>query len=303
MGRGRRGGACLRGARRHPVGRSRVGDAGRRAGRARGRVRARRPCARHLLRHADDGRAARRPCRARCRARIRLRRGARPRPLGAAARHRGPCQRRGPRPARCLDEPRRPRRRAAFGLQVHRLHSRPAVRRHGRRDAPALRAAVPPRSYPHAPGDAHLRALPARHLRLRLELERRQHHRGCGRARARAGRWRQGAAGTLGRRGLLGRRGAAAQGDRRPAHLRVRGPRPVAPPRGRPGDGRVRAQPRRAGDPRGCRRALLCGARGRRGSRGQAQDHRAPVHRDFRRARPRSSRAWSSSRRARSTRT
>jgi GMP synthase (glutamine-hydrolysing) len=38
------------------------------------------------------------------------------------------------------------------------------------------------------PGHAHLRALPARHLRLRLQLERRQHHRRCGRARARPGR-------------------------------------------------------------------------------------------------------------------
>jgi GMP synthase (glutamine-hydrolysing) len=46
-------------------------------------------------------------------------------------RHRGPRQRRGPRPARCVDEPRRPRQRAARGLQAHRLHRRRAARRHG----------------------------------------------------------------------------------------------------------------------------------------------------------------------------
>ena len=169
------------------------------------------------------------------------------------------------------------------GFKVSASTPGPANRGHGRRGASALRTAVPPRGHAYPPGRAHLRALPARHLWLRCRLERRQHHRGCSRARARAGRRRQGAARPVGRRGLLGRSSAAAQGDRRPADLRVRGPRPAAPPRGRPGDGRVRAQSRRAGHPRGRRRALLHGAGGRLGPRGQAQDHRPPVHRGLRR--------------------
>ena len=40
--------------------------------------------------------------------------------------------RRGPRPARRVDEPRRPRQRPAGGLQTHRLHPRRAAGRHGR---------------------------------------------------------------------------------------------------------------------------------------------------------------------------
>ena len=64
-------------------------------------------------------------------------------------------------------------------------------------------------------------------------------------AHPRAGRQRGGDPRAVGRRRLVGRRGADPQGDRRPAHLRVRRPRPPAPERGRAGDGHVRAQPRR----------------------------------------------------------
>ena len=56
------------------------------------------------------------------------------------------------------------------------------------------------------------------------------------------------------RRRFVGGGGADPPGDRRPAHLRVRRPRPPAPGRGDAGDGHVRAQPRRARRPRRRRR-------------------------------------------------
>ena len=57
--------------------------------------------------------------------------------------------------------------------------------------------------------------------------------------------------GPLGRRRFGGGRGAHPQGDRRPAHLHLRRHGPAAPERGRPGDGHLRAAPRRASvDPR-----------------------------------------------------
>ena len=69
-----------------------------------------------------------------------------------------------------------------------------------------------------------------------------------------------------------------AQGGRRPAHLRVRRPRPDAQERGRPGRRRLPRPlpgPARRGRRRG---ALPRAARGRHRARGEAQDHRHRVH-------------------------
>ena len=97
--------------------------------------------------------------------------------------------------------------------------------------------------------------------RLRAAVERRQHHRRRHRrVRAQVGKGKV----LLGcrRRGFLGGRGAAAQGHRRPAGVRVRGSRPHAPQRGRPGHEDLRRQSRREGHPRGCRARFLDALRG-----------------------------------------
>ena len=154
-------------------------------------IRARRAGARHLLRHADDGAAAGR--RGRCRPTRAS--SAMPKSTSRRARRlldgleRSIAMRRAAR-ARCVDEPRRSRRRAAAGLHRHRLDRQRAARRDGRRSAALLRRAVPSRSHAHACRAREiLRALRARDLRLRAR---------CGasgniiedadRARARTGR-------------------------------------------------------------------------------------------------------------------
>ncbi len=119
--------------------------------------------------------------------------------------------------------------------------------------------------------------------RERCAVEHRQHHRGRDSPGARHGRYRQGAARPLGRRRLLGGRGAAAPGDRRTAHLRVRRPRAAASRGGRAGDAHLRRAPRRARDPRGRRRALPRSARRRHRPGAEAQDHRPHLHRGVRR--------------------
>jgi GMP synthase (glutamine-hydrolysing) len=78
-----------------------------------------------------------------------------------------------------------------------------------------------------------------------------------------AGRRRGGDPGPVGRRRFLGGRGADPPRHRRPAHLRVRRPRPAAPERGRHGDGHVRRQAARQGRARGRRRPVP-GQAGRR---------------------------------------
>ena len=75
----------------------------------------------------------------------------------AARRHRGPhATRRGHGAARCVDEPRRSRRRAAARIHAHRLHRRRAPRRPWPMSAPLLRRAVPSRGHAHHAGRAHL---------------------------------------------------------------------------------------------------------------------------------------------------
>ena len=128
-----------------------------------------------------------------------------------------PPGRAGPRRARRVDEPRRPRGDIAAGIHRGGAERQRAARGDGRRVAPFLRRAIPSRSHAYAAGQAAARALRARNLRLRAAVERRQHHRRCHRARARAGGQGQGAAGALRWRRFLGGRRAAAQGHRRPA--------------------------------------------------------------------------------------
>ena len=94
----------------------------------------------------------------------------------------------------------------------------------------------------HTPyGQAILETLPGRHLRLRAHLVAGLDRRRADRADPRAGRRRTRDLRALGRRGLLGGGAARAPGDRRPAHLRVRRPRPDAQERGRAGRSRPSA--------------------------------------------------------------
>ena len=92
--------------------------------------------------------------------------------------------RRRPRHARGVDEPRRQGRRAAAGLQADGLHRRLPDRRHGRRGAPLLRRAVPPRGHAHPAGHEAAAPLRARDLRLPRRLEHARLHRRSGRARS-----------------------------------------------------------------------------------------------------------------------
>nr|BFE76553.1 hypothetical protein GCM10020092_098540 [Actinoplanes digitatis] len=101
-------------------------------------------------------------------------------------------------------------------------------------DPPGGRA-VPPRGGAHPAGAGDAPALPLRHRRHRADLDVLQHHRRPGRRDPRAGRRQAGHLRPVRRRRLGGGRGAGAQGDRRPAHLRLRRPRAAACRRGRAG--------------------------------------------------------------------
>ena len=151
-------------------------------------------------------------------------------------------RRSGPLRARRVDEPRRSSRGACRPDSCRwRASANAPLAAMADETRQLLRRAVSSRGHAHAAGRAHARALRARDLRLRSPLGRRQHHRGCHRARARAGGQRQGAARPVGRRRFVGGRGTAAPGDRRPADLRVRRPRPAARRRRRSGHGHLRA--------------------------------------------------------------
>jgi IMP dehydrogenase/GMP reductase/GMP synthase-like glutamine amidotransferase len=198
-----------------------------------GGVRAGRAGAGHLLRHADDGGAAGRPGRGQATVRefgyaeVRARGHTR-----AARRHRGLRHRRGPRHAQGLDEPRRQGDRAAAGLQADGQHRQLPDRRHGRRGAPLLRRAVPPR------GDAH-RAGRAMLERFVLDICGARPTGSCATTsprRSRASAQQVGdeevILGLSGGVDSVGGRGADPPRHRRPADLRVRRPRPAAPERG-----------------------------------------------------------------------
>ena len=151
--------------------------------------------------------------------------------------------RRGPRHAQGLDEPRRQGHRAAAGLQADGLHRRLPDRRHGRRGARAsTRVQFHPEVTHTQQGTGDPAPLRARHLRLRAATGTcRDYVAEAVATHPRAGRQRRGDPRPVRRRRFVGRRGADPQGDRRPAHLRVRRPRPAAPERGEAGDGDLRA--------------------------------------------------------------
>ena len=86
---------------------------------------------------------------------------------------------------------------------------------------------------PHGAGGPE--ELPLRRRRRAADLDAGGRDRGAGRAHPRAGRQGARALRALRRRRLRGRRAARAQGGRRPAHLRLRRPRPA--PQGRGGAG------------------------------------------------------------------
>ena len=192
----------------HPVGQPRVDLRGAGPARARGGLGARRAGARHLLRHVHDGGAARRRGRGEQPSRVRLRRGARTRPHAPAAGHRGLLDRRRPRHAEGVDEPRRQGHRAAARLQADGLDAELPGRRHGRRGARLLRSPVPSRGHAHAEGPRHPEPLRARHRRCEARLGDGQLRRGGGRAHPRAGRRRRGDPRPVGRRRFERRGGA-----------------------------------------------------------------------------------------------
>ena len=165
-----------------------------------------------------------------------------------------------------------------------------------------VRRPVPPRGGPHALRHRPAQVVPVRRLRLRAHVDGDPRHRGAGRAGAGPGRRRARDLRPLGRRRQ--RRGGAdrAQGDRRPAHLRLRRPRPDAPERGRAGGGRPSA--RHFGVPLVHVRAqehFIARARGHHRARGEAQDDRPRVHPHLRARGRRSSRTPASWCRGRST--
>ena len=122
----------------------------------------------------------------------------------------------------------------------------------------------------HTPYGTHiLETLPAGHRRLRHGLERGLGDRRAGGPDPRAGGRRQGDLRALRRGRLLGGRAADLPRRRRPAHLRVRRPRPDAQERGQPG-GRRLPRPVPGAADRGRRRGALPAPSGRRGRAGGA---------------------------------
>ena len=157
------------------------------------------------------------------------------------------AQRRGPRPARRVDEPRRQGRRDARRLQAIGSSDACAIAAMADESRALLRGAVPSRGHAHAAGQGDPRALRARDLRLRRTTGTcaTTSSEAVASIRAKVG----GDEVILGLSGGVDSSVAAALihraiGDA--AHLRVRRPRPAAPERGDAGDGHVRAQPRRA---------------------------------------------------------
>ncbi len=124
--------------------------------------------------------------------------------------------------------------------------------------ARALRRAVPPGSDPYAVGTRRSSnvSCATSAAATRSGMPATSSADAISRVRA-AGRPGTRAACAVRRSRLLGGRGAPASRDRRPAHLRLRGSRPAAPRRGRPGHGDFREASWHSGDPRGRGRPLL----------------------------------------------
>ena len=164
------------------------------------------------------------------------------------------------------------------GRARHRVVADDADRRLRGSRARPLRRPVPPRGRPHPAGPAHARDLPLRRRGRAARVDARRRDRGAGRADPRAGRLRARDLRSLGR-GRLGRRGAARpQGGRRPAHVRLRRPRPPAGERGGGGGGDVRRPLPRPARPRRRARAVPRAARRGDGAGGEAEDRRRGVH-------------------------
>ena len=231
----------------------------------------------HLLRRADHGPAARRRGRGGPSPRVRPRRA-----RGQAAL--GPVRRRvaAGRQKAGLDEPRRPRDQAAAGLQRHRHQRERALRRHLRRGAQILRRAVPPRGDAHARRRQAAAQLCAQHRGLQGRLDDARLQGARHRPDPRPGRQGPGDLRPVGRRRFIGRGRAAARGDRRPAAVRVRRPRPAAAGRGRAGRPPVPRPLQHPADPRRRLGDIPEGARRRQRPRDQAQDDRRAVHRRVR---------------------
>ena len=193
--------------------------------------------------------------------------------------HRGLRDRRRPRHAQGVDEPRRQGHGAAARLRADGVDAELPDRRHGRRGARLLRRPVPSRGHAHAEGQGAAEPLRPRDLRRPARLGDGQLHRRGGGADPRAGRRRRGHPRPVRRRRFERRRGADPQGDRRPPDLRLRRPRPAAPRRRPAGHGHVRRAPPHEGDRGRRQRALPRPARRRHRPRGQAQDHRQRVRR------------------------
>ena len=229
----RRGAPRSAAARTRPVGRPCLGLRRRRPARRSGDLRARRADAGHLLRDAADGPGARRD--GRVERGVRVREGRRRASVVRRAVPRSPA-----RPGR-LDEPPRlgdggAARRARHGV----LRRRRRSRRSRTRSASSTPSSSTPRSSTRRRASEMLESFlydvagappswtPAAVIEEQVE-----------RIRAQVGS-EQGHLRALRRRRLRGRGAARAQGRRRPAHLRVRRPRPPARERGRAGRRDVR---------------------------------------------------------------
>ena len=224
-----------------PERRAGVGLRGGRAARRPGAVRARHPDARNLLRHAAHGAGPRRRGRPNRHLRVRQDRSDRS-GVGALC---GP-----PRRADRLDVAPRFRDRAARGRTRRRGLALDADRGVRKARPPPLRCAVPSGGHAHPAWHRPAEELPLQRGGRTAGLDSRGRDRGAGRAHPRGGRARARAVRSVRRRRLCRRRAARAQGDRRPAHVRVRRPRAVACERGRAGGRDLRRSLPRAARPR-----------------------------------------------------
>ena len=137
------------------------------------------------------------------------------------------------RAASGLDEPRRPRHGAAAGLRGRRRVRERALRRDRRRAAAnSTRRSSTPRSRTRRTARSFSPTSPTSVAGLRRRLDDGRLPRAGDRPHPRAGRQGQGDLRPFRRRRLGRRRRADPRGDRRPAHLRLRRPRPDAPGRG-----------------------------------------------------------------------
>ena len=252
---GRRGAGAAQAQGRDPVGRPGQRHRVRHAARARLGVQGRPAGARHLLRRADHGGADGRRRRRRPPPRVR------PRRVRGDGRHRAVRRRVEEGRARHrVDEPRRPRHAAAGRLQGGRHIEGRAVRGHRRREAQALRRAVPSRGGAHAEGRPADRQLRAPHRRPAGRLEHGAFPLERDRQDPRPGRQGPRHLRPVGRRRQRGGGRADPRGDRRPAHLHLRRPRPAAAERGQGGGVAVPRPLQHSAGARRCQRALPGGA-------------------------------------------